>query len=140
MRDLWLSVHPRWASAILSGSKTVELRRRAPQLEPRSRALVYATTPVKAVLGYSVVQQIVSLPLDELWRVHGSGSGVSKGEFDRYFSGLESGVGIVLGEAAWLDRAVPLSELRDRGELPAQGWRYLRRRSMDQLILAGVGD
>lgn len=134
MRDLWLSVHPRWASAILSGSKTVELRRRAPTLGPDARVLVYATTPVKAVVGTSSIVDVVSLPLDELWLRYGARSAATREEFDLYFCGSSIGVAIVLGDATRLDREISLSELRDHGEPPAQGWRYLQRRSTDLLL------
>ena len=51
-RDLLISLHPRHASNILSGEKTVELRRRFPEQRTRGAlALIYSTAPVQAVVG-----------------------------------------------------------------------------------------
>ena len=45
--DLLVSLHPRHASNILSGEKTVELRRRFPEQHTRGAlALIYSTKPV----------------------------------------------------------------------------------------------
>jgi predicted transcriptional regulator len=51
-RDLLVSLHPRHASNILSGEKTVELRRRFPERHMRGAlALIYSTSPVQAIVG-----------------------------------------------------------------------------------------
>lgn len=138
MRDLWLSIHPRWAEEILSGAKTVELRRRAPTVATGATVLVYATTPVRALVASAAIEDIVTLPLRTLWSTHGLSAAVTKKEFDDYFRGQESGVAITLGQVTPLVNEVPLSTLRDHGESPAQGWRYLSRRSTELLLVLGA--
>ena len=54
-RMVVLSLKPRFAEAILSGVKTVELRRTVPKIVVPTRALLYATTPVRALLGTCVI-------------------------------------------------------------------------------------
>ena len=59
-RMIVLSLKPRYAEAILSGAKTVELRRIEPKLSVPTRALIYASTPVKALLGTCIVERVTA--------------------------------------------------------------------------------
>ena len=54
-RMIVLSLRPRFAEAIMAGDKTVELRRTEPKIVVPMRALLYATTPVRALLGTCVI-------------------------------------------------------------------------------------
>ena len=51
-RMIVLSLKPRFAEAILTGDKTVELRRAEPKIVVPTRALLYATTAVLASRGF----------------------------------------------------------------------------------------
>ncbi|MBP8181653.1 MAG: ASCH domain-containing protein [Acidimicrobiia bacterium] len=125
MKNLWLSIHPRWVAAILDGRKVVELRRRAPSVDRGASAVLYSTSPESKVVGSAVVQAVVELPLDELWHQYGERADISHAEFATYFEGRETGAAI---EFAWVDRLqhpMDLQSIRDLGFEPAQGWRYL---------------
>ncbi len=134
MRDLWLSIHPRWVDAIVEGRKTVELRRRAPRVDVGAFALIYATTPTCSVVGSAQIQAVVSLPLEELWTRYGRRAAISRSEFCDYFRGTAHGSAIELASVQTLDTPVGLRELRDRGVQPAQGWRYLPRERLEELL------
>jgi len=138
MMNLWLSIHPRWAEEILSGAKSVELRRRAPRVAAGATALVYVTTPVRALVASAAIEDVVTLPLRTLWSAYGSRAAVTKKEFDGYFRGQQYGVAITLGQVTPLENEVPLSTLRDHGESPAQGWRYVSRKSTELLLVLGA--
>lgn len=46
--DIFLSIHPQYANKILAGLKTIELRKRFPDLNGvKGRILIYATVPVQ---------------------------------------------------------------------------------------------
>src|SRR5512136_2806234 len=100
---LLLSIHPRYVDAILSGTKRVEHRRQRPRLAS-GQALIYATSPRKALVANFRVASVVRAPLAELWRSVRDVAGVSRGEFDAYFEGLKEGVGI------WITDVVELAE------------------------------
>lgn len=93
-----ISIRPRYANAILDGRKTVELRRRIPNIEIGSRLWIYSTLPEGAVIGSVFVEDIVRVAPSELWERFGSRSAVSKKDFDKYFDGTDSSVGILLRE------------------------------------------
>ena len=45
MTCVLMSLHPKWCSLILSGEKTIEVRKRAPRLETPFRIYLYCTKP-----------------------------------------------------------------------------------------------
>ena len=94
--DVIISIRPNFAEAIFSGVKTIELRRRVPQLPIGTKLWIYATKPTGAVLGYAMVDGVVSGSLDEIWAVSIERAGVSRAAFDAYFAGLEKGVALIL--------------------------------------------
>ena len=50
-RTLLLSLRPRFAQAILSGAKTVEVRRRPVNAPPQTPIILYASSPTMAIVG-----------------------------------------------------------------------------------------
>ena len=60
-RMVVLSFKPRFAHAILAGVKTVELRRTVPKIVIPTRALLYAASPVRALLD--TASSLASAPL-----------------------------------------------------------------------------
>jgi predicted transcriptional regulator len=81
-----LSIRPRFARAILSGEKRVELRRR-PIGESVSHVVVYATAPVQKVVGWFEVGAIQEGSPHVLWKAHGHAASVTRDEFRAYYRG-----------------------------------------------------
>ena len=135
-RMIVLSLKPRFAKAILAGTKTVELRRTRPKIEVPTRALLYATTPVRALLGTCIITDVRSANLTALWRKYGSRSDLSHDEFKRYFEGLDVGTALTLSHQQPLDKLVPLQDLRGnpRGFRPPQSFAYLDTKTGNQLL------
>ena len=135
-RMMVLSLWPRFADAILSGAKTVELRRTEPKIRVPTLALIYASTPVRALLGTCVVTSVEPGRLAALWRAHGAGSGLDHGEFLDYFEGVEAGTALSLASPSRLSRPVPLVELRSRPEgfRPPQSFSYVDAETGNRLL------
>jgi predicted transcriptional regulator len=128
MNGALLSVRPRFAQGIIAGTKTIELRRRAPSCAPGDLVIVYETSPTKAIVGFAVVSKIDGGCTTTLWRSAQASAGVSHEEYRRYFDGAPSGVAIHLKEAKALRRPIALSEARSLAPefRPPQSWCYLR--------------
>jgi predicted transcriptional regulator len=124
---LVLSIHPRFASAILAGTKTIELRRRFSRSNGADcMALIYATAPISAIIGSVVIAKVQRSKLDNLWRAARTSAGVTKSEFDNYFAGLDEGYGLHLSKPTLISTPVPLNELVDEfGFSAPQSFRYL---------------
>ena len=135
-RMIVLSLKPRFAQAILAGVKTVELRRTVPKIVIPTRALLYASSPVRALLGTCVITSVRSADLAALWHEYGSRSELPFHEFQQYFEGVDTGTALILSEPQALSRPIPLQDLRakPRGFRPPQSYAYVNARIGNQLI------
>ena len=135
-RMIVLSLKPRFAEAILAGVKTVELRRTEPKIVVPTRALLYAASPVRALLGTCIITSVQPLDLVTLWREHGSGSGLLYHEFQKYYEGVDVGTALSLTEPRAFRRQVTLQDLRarPRGFRPPQSFAYVDTKTGDRLI------
>jgi predicted transcriptional regulator len=125
-RDVIFSIRPVHAEKILDGTKTVELRRRfAGEVRPGTLALIYSTSPTRALTGVAKIEDVKRLELRDLWLKHRVAACLRKGDFESYFAGLDRGYAIVLSSARPLLRPVGLAELLERfGFAPPQSYQY----------------
>ena len=135
-RMIVLSLKPRFAQAILAGVKTVELRRTVPKIVIPTRALLYASSPVRALLGTCVITSVRSADLAALWHEYGLRSELPYHEFQQYFEGVAKGTALTLSEPQALSRPIPLQDLRakPRGFRPPQSYAYVDTKTGNQLI------
>lgn len=121
-----ISIHPEHVQRIVEGTKTIELRRRVPNVRPGDQVVIYSTAPVGAITARCTVKAVESLPPSVLWRRYSSTVGVTRERFDDYFAGKASATALHLSDVHPLRRAVPLGELRRSGPFqPPQSWRFL---------------
>jgi len=124
---LVLSIRPTYVERILSGLKTVELRRRFPRPAANSTALIYSTSPVQAIVGYAIIEEVSQLSLRALWRRFARAADVTREEFDNYFSGVETGCALRLTKVCVFDSPMHLSDLtRNFKFSPPQSYCYWR--------------
>lgn len=135
-RMIVLSLRPRFAEAILAGVKTVEFRRREPRIVVPTRALLYAASPVRALVGTCVVTSVKSAGLVDLWREHGPQSGLAHSEFEGYFEGAEVGTALTLERPYSFPRGIALQDLRAQpGSFrPPQSFAYVDAETGGQLM------
>lgn len=127
-RPLILSLRPRFATAILDGSKTAEVRRRRVCVPPGTLAILYASTPVMAVVGTALVKAVHVLAPDDAWRTYGNSTDLQRTEFDAYLEGSAVACIICLHRAQPIRPVLPLRELRELNEFqPPQSYRFVTR-------------
>ena len=122
-----LSVRPRFARALLSGSKRVELRRRAVRLKPGQLIAVYEASPTSALAGFLIVAATYEATPAAVWTRCNSGMSLSRTEYDKYLRGSERAFAIEVKHAIRLEIPVSLLRLRRQclGFRPPQSFRYL---------------
>lgn len=132
---LLISIRPRFADLILGGTKTVELRRIRPAVGEGDRVLLYASSPVRELIGSCTVAAVDVGSADEVWTRHGPRAGVTRAEFDSYFDGAARAVGITLREPHRVRMPRTLTDLRERlpGFSPPQSFGYLSAEEVDRL-------
>jgi predicted transcriptional regulator len=132
-KAILLSVKPQYANMILNGSKSVELRRIKPKLiEKRSLVLIYASSPVKSMVGAFSVDSVVEKPLDELWDIVKETSGVTYQEYKKYFSGVNKGVGIFINDYWKFTEPISLFSIKQKNKSfnPPQSFRYATEKDL----------
>lgn len=82
--SLLLTIKPEFASRLLSGEKTIEVRRRFHGRWRGARVALYASSPERALVGEATIDNITSSSPSELWEAHGEQIGCSHDEFQAY--------------------------------------------------------
>lgn len=126
-RPIILSLRPGFAAAIADGRKTIELRRRFPDVPRGSRVVVYVCSPLCALVGVTEVVEVRRDAPSRLWAEYSGRTAVSQRLFRSYFSGVTAGVAIRLGRYRPFSSPLSLNALRALvpGFHPPQSFRYL---------------
>ncbi len=133
-----LSVHPRFASAILDGSKTVEVRRQRVAAPPGTPVLLYATAPIMALVGMAYIASVDVAPPKDVWSVHRDRTGITRREYDAYMSGAALASGLTLENPSSFEEPVTLGALRATGTFhPPQSYRYMKYNDLRQVASTG---
>ncbi|GGV03930.1 hypothetical protein GCM10010275_49100 [Streptomyces litmocidini] len=134
-RAMLLSVHPRFATAILAGTKTVEVRRQRVAAPPGTPVLLYATAPTMAIVGMARIASVQVASPREVWSVSRMSAGISRREYDEYMTGATQASGLALEEPVTFEDPVPLAALRASGSFhPPQSYRYLTSEDLRKVV------
>jgi len=102
-----LSIKPTFANAIFEGHKKFEFRR-AIFREEITHVVVYASSPVKMVVGEFKIDRILFDDITPLWERTRKHAGIAEGFFYSYFSEKEKGYAIAIKDAVLYDEPTPL--------------------------------
>ena len=114
MTDILMSIKPLYADMIVSGFKTVEIRKRAVRAPAGARIWIYATSPRQQIVAYARLQEVALDTPDQIWRAFGHRAGIDRREFDAYVREAKVVAALCLAEITELD-----TPLCPRGEAPA---------------------
>lgn len=124
-RVLLLSLHPRFADAILAGTKTIDLRRRPVRALPGTPVVLYASGSVKAVVGVARLRAAYVVESERAWNDHHHALGLGRIEFEAYLNGRPAHL-LVLDSVQRLSVPIPLQRLQEETSFrPPQSFRYL---------------
>ncbi len=128
-----LSVKPIWADKILSGEKTIELRRRFMKpLRYPITAYLYSSSPAKALVGVATIEDILIGPPEELRVRVQSRACVIEDQYRAYFDGADEAVALILTAPVRLGYPISLAELRSfSGFSPPMSWRRIKPPELD---------
>jgi predicted transcriptional regulator len=135
---LFLPVKPKWADVIMSGKKTLELRKREPKHELPMMAIVYASSPrceiVGAVEWYGTVcQGVVAFSDHDLGRAC-----VSREQLRKYYSKKTWAYGLCLRNSVTFTKPIPLETMRTAWLIsPPQQWRYIGWETYSDIVRFG---
>jgi predicted transcriptional regulator len=84
---------------------------------------VYASSPVKSVIGEFEIEEIIHDDIDALWIQTKSKAGISEESFLEYFNNKSKGYAIKIKSQKMYDNPLSLDSLRV--SVPPQSFRYL---------------
>ena len=90
-----MSIRPEFAFRLLSGEKRVEFRRRAAARKV-THILIYATSPVCAVVAVAEIERLEYGSPQTLWRAFRSVGGIRYSDFVNYFARVDQGCAYVV--------------------------------------------
>lgn len=137
-----LSVRPRFADALLDGTKTVEMRRRPMRLHAGTLCLLYASSPTRALTGALSVADVDHGTPDELWRRHGARTALTRDEYDDYLDGRSTASALLVTAVIAFHTPVPLAELRRRSDafVAPQSYRFVDDGELKTLLNGQAGE
>ena len=94
--DLLMSVKPDYADRILSGQKTVEIRRRFSERWAGRRISLYASAPLMSLVGEATIAQVVLDSPEVIWDKYRTQIACSRDEYDVYSNGKKEVFAVVL--------------------------------------------
>lgn len=135
-----ISVHPSFATEIVEGKKSVEFRRRWPRTQT-DVAVIYATSPVKAIVAIVQIDEVVRAGNSQLWELSKAyGGSITRTTLREYMSGLELGVALLLGQRFSPNHKLNPKDVFGDFFVAPQSFRYLRAGEVDALVQRiGVG-
>ncbi len=118
-----LSIKPEYVEKIFSGDKKYEFRRVIFK-NPKIRTIVvYASSPVRKVVGELTIRRVIFDQVNSLWRSTCQEAGISEESFYQYFSDRMFGYAIEIEKTKKYRR--PLS-LQDHFDIvPPQSFAYV---------------
>lgn len=132
---LIMSIKPEYLKKILSGSKSIELRKVKPNLSKGDLIIFYASSPQKAICGAATVSSIAEDTPSTIWNSFSDKLGIDKVKYDSYFSNSKKAYAILLDVVWEYLQPVHLNKLREAKAdfRPPQSFRYLSDNDVNML-------
>lgn len=122
--DAIFSIKPHYAELILSGVKRYEYRRTLMR-ETVDKVYIYATAPVKKVVGYFTIKKVISDHPLEVWRKTYKYGGIEQQDYQDYFNGKTKAYAYEIDKVVKFDEPIEYKEIDKKGVVP-MSYKYLR--------------
>ena len=122
MSQMLLSIKPQYVEKIISGKKKFEFRKFHCRCGVDT-IVIYATAPMKKVIGEVALLNIIEGDVDYVWHETKGFGGILKKDYKAYYKERETAVAYQLGEVTLYDKPKALSDL-GLGYVP-QSFAYL---------------
>ena len=97
MNTILLPINPEHVKNIINGTKKFEFRR-VKCKRKINKILIYATYPIKLVVGDVTVLDVIEDDKEHVWRVTAEHSGISEDFFNKYYLDKQQAVAYKLGK------------------------------------------
>jgi predicted transcriptional regulator len=124
---LFISIKPEYANKIINRQKTIELRKNRPNVQAGDYVLIYATVPVKAVIGFGKIKNLIDTSPENMWKSNADKLGINKDAYDKYYADSNRAIGIEISSICKFKIGFLLSEIKELFPKfsPPQTYRYI---------------
>lgn len=122
-QNVLMSIKPQYAEAIAKGKKIIEFRKK-PIAKSVKRVYVYATSPIKRIIGYFDIENIVCDTPSSLWNSFSEYGCIPRNKYDEYYNGKDCAYGILIKQFHAFDEYKDPKILYDTFRAP-QSFRYI---------------
>lgn len=91
---LFISIKPVYAYKLIEGTKDIELRKTKPHVSRGDYAIIYASSPVKAVIGFGKIHDIITCSPAIMWEKYSDRLGIDKLSYNSYYESSSKAIGI----------------------------------------------
>lgn len=125
-RYVFLSIKEEYAFRILDGSKTIELRKSRPKVSQGDYAIIYCTSPMKAIIGIARIKEVIEHTPMQMWRLHSKSLGITKDDFFNYYKDTRKAIGLVLYDTITFSKRIDLKLIKENHPTftPPQTYKY----------------
>jgi predicted transcriptional regulator len=125
MTDVLMSIKPVFADRIFDHPRTkgYEYRRVCPKVEPGDTVVVYASAPVRRIVGQFPVVSVLAHTPEFMWLYTAETAGIDQASFFRYLSGCATAYAIRIGVPVRYPKSIDPRET-DPSWRPPQSFTY----------------
>ena len=109
MCKILLSINPEHVNNIFNGTKSYEYRKASTKRKVDG-IFIYCTSPIKKIVGYADVEEVIEGKPSEVWKKTEKHSGITKQFFDLYYVNRDKAVAYKLKNVKQYRRPKSLSK------------------------------
>lgn len=103
--NVLISIKPEFVEEIVNGGKRYEYRKVVFKKKV-DRVFVYASSPLKRVIGYFVLGKVIKDEPERVWDITKMGAGIQKAFFDEYFKDSEFAYALQIRKMVVFENAI----------------------------------
>ena len=124
---LFISVKPEFANKLISKTKTIELRKNRPNVNIGDFIIIYATVPIKSVIGFGKIKRIIDDTPQNIWLNYSNQLGIDNSRYFEYYKDTNRAIGIEIHSICKLPFTINLADIRTfiPKFSPPQSYKYI---------------
>ena len=111
MRTILMPIKPIYVNEILNGNKKYEYRKIKAKKDNIDKMIIYATSPIKKVVGEATIINILEDTPENIWEKTQKYSGIEKEFFDIYYKNRNVAIAYQLENIIKYEKTLDLKEL-----------------------------
>ena len=111
MRTILMPIKPIYVNEILNGNKKYEYRKIKAKKDNIDKMIIYATSPIKKVVGEATIINILEDTPENIWEKTQKYSGIEKEFFDIYYKNRNVAIAYQLENIIKYEKPLDLKEL-----------------------------